>query len=120
MAWPRRLRWRLMEGMTGGVGGLYVDLPEASTGTGLSADRWIFLLSLGLLALGVLLATNLSAGRSGRALKAARDHDLAAASQGIDIAHVRAMASGLAGGYPAPPAGLAGLQLGFVRPGSHR
>jgi branched-chain amino acid transport system permease protein len=119
IAFPQMLRWRLIEGMTGGVGGLYVDLPEASTGTGLSADRWIFLLSLGLLALGVLLATNVSAGRSGRALKAARDHDLAAASQGIDIAHVRAMASGLAGGYVALAGCLAALQLGFVGPGSY-
>jgi len=88
------LRWPPIEGMTGGVQGLYVDLPEASAATGLSADRWIFLLSLGLLALGALVATNLATSRSGRALKAARDHDLAASVQGIDVAHVRAVASG--------------------------
>ena len=119
IAFPQMLRWRLIDGVTGGVQGLYVDLPEASTGTGLSADRWIFLLSLGLLALGVWLATNLTTGRSGRALKAARDHDLAAVAQGIDIAHVRAVASGLAGGYLALAGCLGALQLGFVGPASY-
>ena len=116
IAFPQMLRWPPIEGMTGGVQGLYVDLPEASVATGLSADRWIFLLSLGLLALGVLVATNLATSRSGRALKAARDHDLAASAQGIDVAHVRAMASGLAGGYIAVAGCLAALQIGFVGP----
>jgi branched-chain amino acid transport system permease protein len=116
VAFPQMLRWRPIEGMTGGVQGLYVDLPEAATGIGLSADRWIFLLSLGLLALGVVLAANLAASRSGRALKAARDHDLAASVQGIDVAHMRAVASGLAGGYLAIAGCLAALQFGFVGP----
>lgn len=119
IAFPQLLRWPPIEGMTGGVQGLYVDLPEASAETGLSADRWIYLLSLGLLALGVLLAANLTASRSGRALKAARDDDLAAVAQGVDVAHVRAMASGLAGGYLALAGCLAALQLGFVGPGSY-
>lgn len=116
IAFPQMLRYRLIEGMTGGVQGLYVDLPEALPWIGLSADRGIFLLSLGLLALGVLLAANVTASRSGRALKAAREHDLAAAAQGIDVAHVRAMAYGLAGGYLALAGCLAALQLGFVGP----
>jgi branched-chain amino acid transport system permease protein len=119
IAFPQMLRWRPVEGFTGGVQGLYVDLPEESAGIGISADRWIFLLSLGLLALGVVLAKNLTASRSGRALEAARDHDLAAAAQGIDVAHFRAMASGLAGGYLAIAGCLAALQLGFVGPGSY-
>jgi len=119
IAFPQILRWRPIEGMTGGVQGLYVDLPEASAATGLSADRWIFLLSLGLLGLGVLVASNLVTGRSGRALKAARDHDLAASAQGIDVAHVRAMASGFAGGYLALAGCLGALQLGFVGPTSY-
>ena len=119
IAFPQMLRWPPIERLTGGVRGLYVDLPEASTETGLSADQWIYLLSLGLLALGMLLAANLTASRSGRALKAARDHDMAAEAQGVDVAHVRAMASGLAGGYLALAGCLAALQLGFVGPGSY-
>jgi branched-chain amino acid transport system permease protein len=118
IAFPQLLRWRVIEQWTGGVQGLYIDLPEAPAGL-LSNDRWCFFLALGLLALGLWLAANMMAGRSGRALMAARDHDLAAAAQGVDVVHVRAVASGLAGGYLAVAGCLSSFQFGFVGPTSY-
>jgi branched-chain amino acid transport system permease protein len=47
---------------------------------------------------------------------AARDDELAAWGQGIDVAHVRAVASGLASAYLALAGGLGALQIGFVGP----
>ncbi len=82
----------------------------------MSSDRWCFFLALGLLALGLWLAANVMAGRSGRALMAARDHDLAAVAQGVNVVHVRAVASGLAGGYLALAGCLSSFQFGFVGP----
>ena len=58
---------------------------------------------------------NLIASRSGRALLAARDHDLAAAAQGIDVVQVRPSPR-LAGGYIALAGCLSALQFGFVGP----
>lgn len=115
IAFPQLLRWRLIERWTGGVQGLYLDLPSAP-GEIVSGDRWLFLISLALLAAGVWLASNLIASRSGRALIAARDHELAASAQGIDVAKARAIAAGLAGGYIALAGCLSAMQFGFVGP----
>lgn len=115
IAFPQLLRYRLIEPWTGGVSGLYLDFPEGPNDW-LSADRWRFALALGALALGVWLAANLIASRSGRALMAARDHDLAASAQGIAVPQIRAVASGLAGGYLALAGCLSAFQYGYVGP----
>ncbi len=118
IAFPQLLRWPPIAGWTGGVNGLYLDAPRAPWGLA-SEDRWMFLLTLGLLALGMVLATNIIASRSGRALMAARDNDVAAAAQGIQVVHVRSVASGLAGGYLAVAGCLSAFQFGFVGPTSY-
>ncbi len=115
VAFPQLLRWPPIAPWTGGVSGLYLDLPAAPF-TGLSADRWLFLLSLALLAGGAWLVANILRTRSGRALIAARDHDLAAAAQGIDVVAVRAIAAGLAGSCLALAGSLSAMQYGYVGP----
>lgn len=117
IAFPQILRWRLIEHITGGVQGLYLDPPAAPFGLG--PDRWVFLLALALLAAGLLVVGNVIASRSGRALLAARDDELAAAAQGVRVVHVRSVASGLAGGFLAVAGVLSAFQYGFVGPGSY-
>jgi len=118
IAFPQLLRWRVIEHWTGGVQGLYLDLPAAPFAF-LSDDRWLFLLSLVLLAAGSWLAANIIASRSGRALLATRDDDLAAAGSGIDVVAARAVAAGLAGGYLALAGSLSAMQYGYVGPVSY-
>lgn len=115
IAFPQLLRWRPIEGWTGGVQGLYLDLPEAPAGL-MSNDRWCFFLALAVLGPGLWLAANVIASRSGRALMAARDHDLAAFAQGVNVVHVRAVASGLAGSYLALAGCLSAFLFGYVGP----
>jgi branched-chain amino acid transport system permease protein len=115
IAFPQLLRWRPIEGWTGGVQGLYLDLPEAPAGL-MSNDRWCFFLALAVLGPGLWLAANVIASRSGRALMAARDHDLAAFGQGINVVHVRAVSSGLAGSYLALAGCLSAFLFGYVGP----
>ena len=52
-------------------------------------------------------------------MRAARDHDLAAAAQGVRVVQVRATASGLAGAYVALAGCLSAFQFGFVGPTSY-
>ena len=118
IAFPQLLRWRPIERWTGGVQGLYLDFPTPPGGL-LSNDRWGFLMTLSLLAAGVWLADNLIRSRSGRALMAVRDHDLAASAQGIRVVQIRATASGLAGAYIALAGCLQAFQFGFVGPTSY-
>lgn len=115
IAFPQLLRWRPIEQWTGGVQGLYLDFPTPPLDA-LSNDRWAFLMALSLLAVGLWLAHNLIGSRAGRAMKAARDQDLAAAAQGIKVGQVRAMASGIAGAYLALAGCLSAYQFGFVGP----
>ncbi|CAN5916392.1 branched-chain amino acid ABC transporter permease [soil metagenome] len=117
IAFPQLLRYRPIERWTGGVSGLYLDFPVPPTG--LSNDRWTFLMALTVLGIGLWLADNLIASRSGRALIAARDHDLAAESQGIPVIQVRATASGIAGAYIALAGCFAAFQYGYVGPTSY-
>jgi len=118
VAFPQLLRWRPIEDFTGGVQGLYLDAPKAPLAA-ISDDRWCCLLALAALALAAWVTANVTRGRSGRALAAARDHDLAAAAQGIDVVAVRAVASGLAGAYIALAGCLSAFQFGFVGPTSY-
>jgi branched-chain amino acid transport system permease protein len=115
IAFPQLLRWRPIEQWTGGVQGLYLDFPTPPLDA-LSNDCWAFLMALSLLAVGLWLAHNLIGSRAGRAMKAARDQDLAAAAQGIKVGQVRAMASGIAGAYLALAGCLSAYQFGFVGP----
>ncbi len=116
IAFPQLLRWQPIEKWTNGVQGLYIDLPVPPAFTGLSSDQGAYLLALTLLALGVWLAGNIVRSRSGRALMAARDDELAAAAQGIDVPHLRAVASAVASTYIAVAGALAAAQIGFVGP----
>ncbi len=115
IAFPQLLRWRWIEPWTGGVQGLYLDFPPPPAGF-LSNDRWGFFMALSVLAAGLWLAANLIASRSGRAMRAVRDHDLAAAAQGIPVAQTQAAASGIAGAYVALAGCLSAFQFGFVGP----
>lgn len=115
IAFPQLVRWPPIADWTGGVQGLSLDAPP-SPFVMLGNDRWFFFIALALLAAGAWLAANLIAGRSGRILRAARDHDLAAAAQGIDVSQARAIASGIAGAYLALAGCLSALLFGFVGP----
>ena len=119
LAFPQFLRWSKVEAVTGGVQGFYLDLQGAPEATGLSADQWWYLLSLSLLVVGMVLARNIIAGRPGRALKAVRDNDLAAAANGIDVPRYRAMAFGISAVYVGVAGYLAAIQLNFVAPGTY-
>ncbi|MCC8428435.1 branched-chain amino acid ABC transporter permease [Reyranella aquatilis] len=118
IAFPQLLRWRPLEHWTGGVQGLYLDFPPPPTDL-LSNDRWAFLMAVAILGTGTWLAHNLIHSRSGRAMKAARDQDLAATAQGIRVPQTRAAASGIAGAYLAVAGCLSAWQFGFVGPGSY-
>src|SRR5580704_13234951 len=44
---PQILKYKAIEGWTGGVQGLVIDKPEAPFGLGLSPDQWLYLFTVG-------------------------------------------------------------------------
>lgn len=119
VAFPQLLRWRPLAPITGGVQGYSLDLQGAPAWTGLSGDRWWYALSVALLGAGMVLARNLIASRTGRALRAVRDNDIAAAAHGIDVTAHRALAFAVSAAYVGLAGCLAAIQLNFTAPGSY-
>ncbi|QQS14693.1 MAG: branched-chain amino acid ABC transporter permease [Rhodospirillales bacterium] len=119
IVFPQTLRSRLVEGLTGGTQGLYLDAPAAPAWIGLGTDRWWYLLSLAVLVCGMWAVRNLVDSRSGRALRAVRDHDTAAAVQGVDVDHHRANAFGLSAAFVGVAGCLAAIQFAYVAPNTY-
>ncbi len=95
------------DGLTGGSGGLTLDLLEAPFGLDIRPARWIYYLTLGLALLLFGLTWLLLRGRTGRAFRAVRDSEVAAASSGVNLAAYKTLAFGLSAAY----AGIAGSLL---------
>ncbi len=118
VATPQLLKYRLFEDWTGGVQGLVVFKPDPPFGLPLSVDQWLYLFTLAVGVCVFVLVSNLVHGRIGLAMRAIRDHALAAEATGIDVAlfktrtfAVSAMVTGIAGS-------LGAISVGFIAPDS--
>lgn len=118
LAVPQTLKSSHLTPWTGGVQGLYLDRPGAPVGLPLSQDQWWYFVALGILALLMWVARNLVLGHTGRAIRALRDHPLAAQVAGIDLAHYTAMVFAIGAAYAGVAGALAALLLDFVAPES--
>ncbi len=123
LAIPQLLKYRHLEGLTGGVQGIVLNKPEPPFalqlfGQPLGGDRWLYYVSLAVAALMFLLAWNLLRGRVGRALVAIRDHPIAAAAMGIDLPMFKSLTFGVSAGYTGVAGALGAVAVAFVSPDS--
>jgi ABC-type branched-subunit amino acid transport system permease subunit/ABC-type branched-subunit amino acid transport system substrate-binding protein len=118
VATPQLLRERHLARWTGGVQGVVITKPEVPFGLPIGADHWLYLLVLALTVLGVAIARNLTRGRTGRALVAIRDHPVAAAAMGIDVARYKTLIFGVSAAYAAVGGALSAIVVQFVSPDS--
>ncbi len=112
--------------LTGGVQGILVVQPDppalardafaAVTGTLMTSDQWIYYVTLACTLILFWLAWNLVRHRPGRAMRAVRDGEVAAAASGINIAGYKTLAFGLSAFYGGIAGSLFGLSTGFVSP----
>ena len=103
---------------TGGVQGLYLDRPGAPLRLPVTPDQWWYFVTLGILTLLLWMTRNLVAGRIGRAIRAMRDHPLAARAMGIDVPRYTALTFGMGAAYAGVAGALAALLLDFIAPES--
>src|SRR6476660_10289956 len=78
IAVPQLLKYRHLEGLTGGVQGINIFKPGAPFGLPLSGDQCMYRVALAVAVLMFWIARNLLDSRIGRALTAIRDHTMAA------------------------------------------
>jgi branched-chain amino acid transport system permease protein len=123
LAVPQLLKYKKIEGWTGGVQGIVLTKPEPPfsltvMGQDLSPDRWLYFVTLAVAALMFLLAWNLLRGRVGRALVAIRDHPIAAAAMGINLPLFKSLAFGVSAAYTGVAGALGAVVVAFVSPDS--
>lgn len=108
------LNW---EAVTFGAGGFRVPAPDWLV-PGISAGIGTFYAALALAVVMTLAAASLVRSRTGRAMIAVRDGEVAAEALGIDLLRTKATAFGLSGLYAGAAGGLQALMLGYVAPES--
>lgn len=118
VAVPQLLKYKLVEGWTGGVQGLVIDKPDAPFGLKLSQDQWLYLFTLGVAVVLYVIAWNLVRGRVGRAMMAIRDHALAAEAMGINTALLKTRTFAVSAMYTGLAGSLGAIAVQFVAPDS--
>jgi branched-chain amino acid transport system permease protein len=93
--------------------GLFTQVTGAPS---MSSDQWLYYLTLALALVLFWLAWNLVRHRPGRALRAIRDGEVAAAAFGVNIAGYKTLAFAVSAFYAGIAGSLYGLTIGFVSP----
>lgn len=115
------------EQLTNGVQGILLLPPEppqlaqdafsaVTGGPAMTSDQWLYYLSLGIALVLLWLAWNLVRHRPGRALRAIRDGEVAAAAFGVNVAGYKTLAFGISAFYAGIAGALYGISTGFVSP----
>ena len=114
--------------LTGGVQGIVLlppvpphpasDAFATLTGTAMTSDQWTYYVTLAWSLVLFWLAWNLLRHRAGRAMRAIRDGEVAAAASGINLAGYKTLAFGISAFYAGIAGSLFGLAAGFVSPDS--
>jgi branched-chain amino acid transport system permease protein len=118
VAMPQLLKYKALEGWTGGVQGIVIIKPEAPFGIPLNADQWLYFFTLAITVLMFVIGWNLLRGRVGRALVAIRDHPIAAQAMGVNTALYKSAAFGVSAMYTGIAGALGAIAVQFVAPDS--
>src|SRR5207244_2491984 len=106
------------EHLTGGTTGKFLTLPQAEFGLHMSPNHWLYALTW-TIALALLLAVwALLSGRTGRALRAIRDSEVAAVSSGVGLARYKILAFAVSALLAGVAGSLYGIASSFVNPGT--
>jgi branched-chain amino acid transport system permease protein len=117
VAMPDILKWNKLEGLTKGSKGIQLFGSSALTGKGfehvhvlgqtMSFTRWLHYLTWAVALVLLVVAWLLLRGAPGRAFRAVRDSEVAAASSGVNLAAYKTLAFAVSAAY----AGIAGSLL---------
>jgi branched-chain amino acid transport system permease protein len=114
LAVPQILKY--FEHWTGGSQGIVLSKPSAPWGLALSPDQWLYFLTLAVLVVLFVLARNLLAGRTGRAIVAIRDNAIAAQAMGVNTSLYKSLTFGVSAAYTGVAGALSALVIAFVAP----
>lgn len=115
-AMPQLLKLGLFEPWTGGVQGLVVTKPDAPFGLPMSQDMWLYYFTLAVSLLIYAASVNLLNSRTGRAMMAIRDNQIAASALGVNLALYKTLAFGISAAFTGVAGALGAIVVQFVAP----
>jgi branched-chain amino acid transport system permease protein len=104
------------ENVTGGGGGVNLPLAHTPFGWDISTKRWLYYEAWGTAAILFVVAWLLVRGRVGRAWRAIRDGEIAAAASGVSPAAYKTLAFAVSSAYAGAAGALLAIQVSFVNP----
>jgi branched-chain amino acid transport system permease protein len=118
VALPQLLKFHGLEGWTGGVQGIVVDQPDVPGFLPIDTDQWLYYFTLAVVLVMFAGASSLVKSRTGRAIMAIRDHEIAAAAMGINAPLYKTLTFGVSALYTGVAGALGALAVQFVAPDS--
>lgn len=118
VATPQILKLSPLIPYTGGVNGISLMKPETPFGLPLDQDQWLYFFSLAVVLVMWLIATLLISSRSGRALLAIRENQIAARAMGVNVSLYKSLAFGVSGLYAGVAGALSAIVVQYVSPDS--
>lgn len=118
-ALPQLLKLSVLEPWTGGVQGLVVTKPDPPFGMPMRQDAWLYYFTLVIGLAIYAMSVNLLRSRSGRALLAIRDNEIAASAMGVDVALYKTLAFGVSAAFTGVAGALSAIVVQFVAPDSY-
>ncbi|HEY2872051.1 MAG TPA: branched-chain amino acid ABC transporter permease [Reyranella sp.] len=115
---PQILKYKWLEGITGGVQGIVLSKPEAPFGLPLSEDQWLYYYCFIVMVILFWLSHNLLNSRSGRAMMAIRDYPIAADTMGINLRLYKTVTFGISAAITGIAGALSASAIAFVAPDS--
>ncbi len=104
------------DGFFGGTTGKILDLVQAPFGLDLTPNDWLYYLTWGIALVLLAAAWALLRGKTGRALQAIRDSEVAAASSGVNLALYKTLAFGISAFYAGVAGSLYAISNAYVNP----
>jgi branched-chain amino acid transport system permease protein len=118
LAVPQILKYKWLEGLTGGVQGIVLNKPEVPFGLPLSDDQWLYYYCFIVMVVLFWLSHNILRSRSGRAMMAIRDYPIAADTMGINIRLYKTVTFGISAAITGIAGALSASAIAFVAPDS--
>jgi branched-chain amino acid transport system permease protein len=106
---------RRFDTFAGGQAGILLELPTSPIGR-LSPESWLYYLTWVIAAVLFVAAILLLRGKTGRALRAIRDNEVAAVSSGISVARYKTLAFGVSAFYAGVAGSIFAILNSFVNP----
>ena len=115
---PQILKYKWLEGITGGVQGIVLSKPEAPFGLPLSEDQWLYYYCFIVMIVLFWISHNILNSRSGRAMMAIRDYPIAADTMGINLRLYKTVTFGISAAITGIAGALSASAIAFVAPDS--